>query len=116
MADDMYEVRKTPDNCNYDVIVDCLSFGQALDKLIEREDADKGNNEYGIRIGTWTEGIVIKIQTPDLGSKMTRRYLYENLHYKNYKDENIPWLPNNECIFNNSWEVVKFVKNQNGGN
>lgn len=103
----MYEVRETPDNCNYDVIVGCLSFGQALDKLIEREDADKGNNEYGIRISTWTEGIVIRIQTPDANSKMSKRYLY-----KNHEGKNIPWVPNNEFIFNHFWEVVKFVKNE----
>ena len=104
---DMYEVRETPDNCNYDVIEGFLSFGQALDKLIEREDVDKGNNEYGIRISTWSEGIVIKIQTPDTNSKMTRRYLY-----KNHEGKNVPWVPNNEFIFNRLWEVVKFVKNK----
>ena len=103
-------------NCNYDIVEYYLSFSQALDKLIERENDNTDNNEYGIRIRTWNKAIVIRIQTPDEGSKMTRRYLYENLHYKNYKDENIPWVPNNECIFNNFWELVKFVKNENGGN
>lgn len=104
---DMYEVRETPDNCNYDVIEGCLSFGQALDKLIERENDDKDDNEYGIRIRTWTEGIVIRIQTPDANSKMTKRYLY-----KNHEGKNIPWVPNNEFIFNHFWELVKFVKNE----
>ena len=112
----MYEESTTSANCNYEVVENCLSFGQALDKLIERENDDADNNEYGIRIRTWNEDIVIRIQTPDEGSKMTRRYLYENFHYKNYNDENIPWVPNNECIFNNFWELVKLVKNENGGN
>lgn len=103
-------------NCNYDIVEYYLSFSQALDKLIERENDNTDNNEYGIRIRTWNKAIVIRIQKPDEGSNMTRRYLYENLHYKNYKDENIPWVPNNECIFNNFWELVKFVKNENGGN
>lgn len=104
---DMYEVRETPDNCNYDVVVGCLSFCQALDKLIDRENDDKDTNEYGIRIRTWPEGIVIRIQTPDANSKMTKRYLY-----KNHEGKNIPWVPNNEFIFNHFWEVVKFVKNE----
>lgn len=104
---DMYEIRETPSNCNYNVIENCLSFGQALDKLIERENNDKDTNEYGIRIRTWTEGIVIRIQTLDANSKMSKRYLY-----KNHEGKNIPWVPNNEFIFNNFWEVVKFVKNK----
>lgn len=105
---DMYEPT-TPANCNYDVVENCLSFGQALDKLIERENDDTDNNEYGIRIRTWPEGIVIRIQTPDVISKMnmTQRYLY-----KNHKNKNIPWVPNNEFIFNHFWELVKFVKNE----
>lgn len=103
---DMYE-GSTPANCDYDVVENCLSFGQALDRLIERENDDKDTNEYGIRIRTWPEGIVIRIQTPDQGSKMTNRYLY-----KNHKNKNIPWVPNNEFIFNHFWEVVKFVKNE----
>jgi hypothetical protein len=106
---DMYEEPTTPANCNYDVVENCLSFGQALDKLIERENDDTDNNEYGIRIRTWPEGIVIRIQTPDVISKMnmTQRYLY-----KNHKGKNIPWVPNNEFIFNHFWELVKFVKNK----
>lgn len=104
---DMYEVRETPSNCDYNVIENCLSFGQALDRLIERENDDKDTNEYGIRIRTWLEGIVIRIQTPDANSKMSKRYLY-----KNHEGKNIPWVPNNEFIFNNFWEVVKFVKNK----
>ena len=104
---DMYEERTTPDNCNYDVVENCLSFGKALDRLIERENDDKDTNEYGIRIRTWPEGIVIRIQTPDMNSKMSNRYLY-----KNHKGENIPWVPNNEFIFNHFWELVVFVKNK----
>ena len=103
---DMYE-NTTSANCNYDVIENFLSFGKALDKLIERENDDKDTNEYGIRIRTWNEAIVIRIQSCDDKSKMTRRYLY-----KNYNGENIPWVPNNEFIFNHFWEVVKFVKNE----
>jgi hypothetical protein len=117
MANIMYKKPTTTSvNRNYDIVEHYLSFGQALDKLIERESDNTDNNEYGIRICTWNKAIVIRIQKPDENSKMTRRYLYENLHYKNYKEENIPWVPNNECIFNNFWEVVKFVKNENGGN
>lgn len=104
---DMYEETTTSANSNYDIVENYLSFGQALDKLIERENDDTDNNEYGIRIRTWNEAIVVRIQTPDEGSKMTRRYLYEN-----FKGENIPWVPNNECIFNNFWQIVKFVKNE----
>lgn len=104
---DMYEVRETPDNCNYYVVENCLSFGQALDKLIEIENDDNDNNEYGIRIRTWNEAIVIRIQSSDDESKMTRRYLY-----KDCNGENIPWVPNNEFIFNHFWEVVKFIKNE----
>jgi len=104
---DMYEERTTPDNCNYDVVENCLSFGKALDKLIERENDDKDTNEYGIRIRTWPEGIVIRIQTPDVNSKMSNRYLY-----KNHKGKNTPWVPNNEFIFNHFWELVKFNKNE----
>lgn len=104
---DMYEKPTTSANCNYDIVEHCLSFGQALDKLIERENDDTDNNEYGIRIRTWNEAIVIRIQSRDDESKMTRRYLY-----KDCNGENIPWVPNNEYIFNNFWEVVKFVKNE----
>lgn len=104
---DMCEEMTTSANSNYDIVENYLSFGQALDKLIERENDDTDNNEYGIRIRTWNEAIVVRIQTPDEGSKMTRRYLYEN-----FKGESIPWVPNNECIFNNFWQIVKFVKNE----
>jgi hypothetical protein len=104
---DMYEKPTTSANCNYDIVEHCLSFGQALDKLIERENDDTDNNEYGIRIRTWNEAIVIRIQSRDNESKMTRRYLY-----KDCNGENIPWVPNNEFIFNHFWEVVKFIKNE----
>lgn len=104
---DMYEKPTTSANCNYDIVEHCLSFGQALDKLIERENDDTDNNEYGIRIRTWNEAIVIRIQSRDENSKMTKRYLY-----KDCNGENIPWVPNNEFIFNHFWEVVKFVKNE----
>jgi hypothetical protein len=109
---DMYEEPTTPANCNYEVIENYLSFTQALDKLIKKEDDTTDNNEYGIRICTWNKAIVIRIQKPDENSKMTGRYLYKNVHYKNYKENNIPWVPNNEYIFNNFWELVKFVKNE----
>ena len=104
---DMYEKPTIPANCNYRVVENCLSFAQALDELIKREDDTTNNNEYGIRICTWNKAIVIRIQTPDSGSKMTGRYFY-----KNHEGKNIPWVPNNEFIFNNSWELVKFVKNE----
>ena len=104
---DMYEKPTTSANCNYNIVEHCLSFGQALDKLIERENDDTDNNEYGIRIRTWNEAIVIRIQSRDDESKMTRRYLY-----KYCNGENIPWVPNNEFIFNHFWEVVKFIKNE----
>lgn len=104
---DMYEKPTTSANCNYDIVEHCLSFGKALDKLIERENDDTDNNEYGIRIRTWNEAIVIRIQSCDDESKMTRRYLY-----KDCNGENIPWVPNNEFIFNYFWELVKFVKNE----
>ena len=104
---DMYEKPTTSANCNYDIVEHCLSFGQALDKLIERENDDTDNNEYGIRIRTWNEAIVIRIQSHDDKSKMTRRYLY-----KYCNGENIPWVPNNEFIFNHFWEIVKFIKNE----
>lgn len=106
---DMYEKPTTSANCNYDIVEHYLSFGQALDKLIEREKDTTDNNEYGIRIQSWNKAIVIRIQTPDEGSKMTRSYLYKNFRYKNYKEENTPWVPNNEYIFNNFWELVRFV-------
>lgn len=99
-------------NCNYEVVEKYLSFGKALDKLIERENDTTDSNEYGIRICSWNKSFAIKIQKPDEGSKMTGRYLYKSLQYKNYKEDNIPWVPNNEHIFNNFWELVKFVKNE----
>lgn len=104
---DMYEEASTTVSCNYDVVENCLSFGSALDKLIERENDESDNNEYGIRIRTWDEGIVIRIQTPDEFSKMTGRYLY-----KSKGGKNTPWTPNNEFIFNHFWEVVRFVENK----
>jgi hypothetical protein len=103
----MYEESTTSANCNYEVVENYLSFGQALDKLIEKSNDTTDNNEYGIRIRTWNEAIVIRIQSHDDKSKMTRRYLY-----KCCNGENIPWVPNNEFIFNHFWEVVKFVKNE----
>lgn len=103
---DMYE-EMTTTNCNYDIIESFLSFGKALDKLIELEDNKSKDDEYGIRIRTWKEGIVIKLQNPDDNSKMNGRYLYKSLDGKN-----TPWVPNNEFIFNHFWEVVHFVTNK----
>jgi len=103
---DMYE-ETTTTNCNYDIIESFLSFGKALDKLVELEDNKSKDDEYGIRIRTWKEGIVIKLQNPDDNSKMNSRYLYKSLDGKN-----TPWVPNNEFIFNHFWEVVHFVTNK----
>ena len=104
----MYET--TPDNCNYEVVENCLSFGQALDKLIEKSN-DKyayiDGDDYGIRIRTWKDSIVIQLQENDSRSKMTSRYLYKSCDGKN-----IPWVPNNEFLFSNFWELVRFVTNE----
>lgn len=102
---DMYE-ETTPANCNYEVVENCLSFGQAFDKLIEKFNNKNSfdGEEYGIRIRTWKDSIVIKLQEHDSQSKMSSRYLYKSCDGKN-----IPWVPNNEFLFNNFWELVRFV-------
>lgn len=73
-----------------------LSFGLAFD--IIREDTKK----LGMRLPSWKEDVIIRVQMPDENSKMTAPYLYVESRFGR-----VPWKETMIELFSKEWVVVE---------
>lgn len=71
-----------------------MTFGKAFDLI--REDP---GNAY-MRLPHWSEEVKIRVQTPDVNSKMTAPYLYVESRFGK-----VPWKETMIELFSNDWEV-----------
>ena len=73
-----------------------LSFGRALDSV-------QGNPDTrGMRLPSWKEDVVVRIQMPDANSKMTAPYLYVESRFGR-----VPWKETMIELFSIEWTVVE---------
>lgn len=80
-----------------------LRFGEAFDKLCKFvEEKEQNSLYYGMRLPSWKEDVVIKIQIPDKYSKMTAPYLYVESRYGR-----VPWKETMIELFAKNWEIVE---------
>lgn len=73
-----------------------LSFGLAFD--IIREDT----KNLGMRLPSWKEDVIIRVQMPDENSKMTTPYLYVESRFGR-----VPWKETMIELFSKEWVVVE---------
>lgn len=73
-----------------------LSFGLAFD--IIREDTKK----LGMRLPSWKEDVIIRVQMPDENSKMTAPYFYVESRFGR-----VPWKETMIELFSKEWVVVE---------
>ena len=69
-----------------------MNFGDAF------EAAKTGK---GMRLPNWSPEVVIKVQVPDLNSKMTAPYLYVTSRFGN-----VPWIATMIELFETRWELA----------
>ena len=73
-----------------------LSFGLAFDMV--RMDTEN----LGMRLPSWKEDVVVRIQMPDANSKMTTPYLYVESRFGR-----VPWKETMIELFSIEWTVVE---------
>ena len=73
-----------------------LSFGLAFDMV--RIDTEN----LGMRLPSWKEDVVVRIQMPDANSKMTAPYLYVESRFGR-----VPWKETMIELFSIEWTVVE---------
>ena len=73
-----------------------LSFGLAFDMV--RMDTEN----LGMRLPSWKEDVVVRIQMPDANSKMTAPYLYVESRFGR-----VPWKETMIELFSIEWTVVE---------
>ena len=72
-----------------------LSFGLAFDMV--RMDTEN----LGMRLPSWKEDVVVRIQMPDANSKMTAPYLYVESRFGR-----VPWKETMIEMFSKKWQLV----------
>jgi len=72
---------------------DGMTFGLA------QEAALKG---HGFKLPAWQDDVVIRVQIPDEGSKMTEPYFYVTSRFGM-----VPWIPTMIEMFSNAWVIVR---------
>jgi len=83
-----------------------MNFGEAFDaiKKVALENAADPANAFtakGMRLPSWKDDVVIKVQVPDKFSKMTAPYLYVQSRFGR-----VPWKETMIELFSIEWEVV----------
>ena len=73
-----------------------LSFGRVLDSVQDNPDT------RGMRLPSWKEDVVVRIQMPDANSKMTAPYLYVESRFGR-----VPWKETMIELFSIEWTVVE---------
>jgi hypothetical protein len=74
-------------------VISKYSFGLALEAI-------KIHSQRGMRLPFWSPEVIVRVQEPDLNSKMTAPYLYVTSRYGL-----VPWNPTQPELFNQNWEV-----------
>lgn len=75
-----------------------MTFGKAFD-LINNKNR---KIQLGMRLPSWSEDVVIRVQYPDEYSKMTAPYLYVQSRFGC-----VPWKETMVELFSNEWQVVE---------
>lgn len=71
-----------------------MSFGKAFEII--------KNSSKAMRLPHWKEYVKIRVQRPDLGSKMTAPYLYVESRFGC-----VPWKETMIELFSDEWEIVE---------
>lgn len=79
-----------------------MNFGDAFN-AIKTATLSKveNNNPKGMRLPSWKEDVVIRVQKPDEHSKMTAPYLYVESRFGC-----VPWKETMIELFSEDWELV----------
>lgn len=85
----------------YNIRYTHLSFGKAFDTI--RMDTEI----LGMRLPSWKEDVVIRVQMPDANSKMTAPYLYVESRFGR-----VPWKETMIELFSKEWEVVEIINDE----
>lgn len=75
-----------------------LSFGKAFDTI--RMDTEN----LGMRLPSWKEDVIVRVQMPDANSKMTAPYLYVES-----RKGRVPWKETMIELFSKEWGVVEII-------
>lgn len=75
-----------------------MTFGKAFDLINDK----KRKIKLGMRLPSWSEDVVIRVQYPDEHSKMTAPYLYVQSRFGC-----VPWKETMIELFSNEWQVVE---------
>ena len=75
-----------------------LSFGLAFDMV--RMDTEN----LGMRLPSWKEDVIVRVQMPDANSKMTAPYLYVES-----RKGRVPWKETMIELFSKEWGVVEII-------
>lgn len=75
-----------------------LSFGKAFDTI--RMDTEN----LGMRLPSWKEDVIVRVQMPDANSKMTAPYLYVESRFGR-----VPWKETMIELFSKEWGVVEII-------
>lgn len=79
-----------------EVVHENVGFGYAFEVM-------KVNpQKIGMRLSHWKEDVIIKIESPTLGSRMTAPFLYVDSRFGK-----VPWKENMIELFSNEWQIVK---------
>lgn len=80
-----------------------MDFGDAF-SMIKTTTLSKVENDgfKGMRLPSWSEDVVIRVQKPDEHSKMTAPYLYVESRFGR-----VPWKETMIELFSDKWELVK---------
>lgn len=64
------------------------------------EDLRAGHID-GFRLQGWSQDVVIRLQVPDINSKMSHEYLYVESRFGK-----VPWMPTIVELFSTKYEVI----------
>lgn len=79
-----------------------MDFGSAFEAIkVASLTKVKNDNPKGMRLPSWSEDVVIRVQVPDENSKMTAPYLYVESRFGR-----VPWKETMIELFSDKWVLV----------
>jgi hypothetical protein len=79
-----------------------MDFGTAFTAIKDATLSKVENtNKKGMRLPSWSEDVIIRVQKPDEHSKMTAPYLYVTSRFGC-----VPWKETMIELFSDKWELV----------
>ena len=79
-----------------------MDFGEAFSSIKTVTLTDKINhNPKGMRLPQWKDDVIIRVQKPNLNSKMTAPYLYIESRFGC-----VPWKETMIELFSDDWILV----------